>query len=400
MIVAKTYKQRRQKLTEVLHSEPAVFAAFSPMQQTNDSAGPFAQESSFFWLTGITEPNWQLVLTDEKSILVSPTKSDIHHIFDGGMSTDEAQKISGVDEVIYEDDLKNILDEAAEKYSVVRTILRHPHSNDYDFVLNPALQKLHSKLQRFFTEVVDCRKELSKLKAIKSSEEIECIQKAIDISIDGFNKVNEKLTKSEYEFEYEIEATLSYAFRSAGSDGHAYAPIVGAGKNACTLHYVENNDPLPANGMVLIDVGARIKGYAADITRTYAIGTPSQREKEVHAEVERAHKAIIDLIHPQGSVKEYMIKVDEIMKQALQNLNLLKAPDDYRRYFPHAISHGLGIDVHDSLGGFETFQPGMVLTVEPGIYIPEEKIGVRIEDDIVVTKDGNRNLSAALPTSL
>ena len=146
--------------------------------------------------------------------------------------------------------------------------------------------------------------------------------------------------------------------------------------------------------------GARVGGYAADITRTYAIGTPSQREKDVHAEVEKAHRAIIDLIKPGASIKQYSASVDEIMKQALQNLNLFNTPDDYRRYFPHAVSHGLGIDVHDSLGGFETFLPGMVLTVEPGVYIPEEGIGVRIEDDILVTEDGNRNLSAALPTSL
>jgi len=152
--------------------------------------------------------------------------------------------------------------------------------------------------------------------------------------------------------------------------------------------------------MVLIDAGAKVGGYAADITRTYAIGRPSDREIEVHAAVETAHKAIIDLIKPGFGMKDYHFQSDEIMKKALKSLGLLNAPADYRKYFPHAVSHGLGIDVHDSLGGFETFQPGMVLTVEPGIYIPEEGIGVRIEDDILVTEEGNRNLSAALPTSL
>lgn len=398
MELAKIYKQRRQNFGQILHDKPAVFTAFSAMQQTNDDSGPFVQESSFFWLTGIAEPNWRLMMLNDRSWLISPTKSDIHRIFDGGMSADEAQRISGVDEVCYEDGYKDMLKEVAEKHSTIFTILRHPHSSDYDFVLNPALQKLHSQLQRFFPEVIDCRKELSKLKAIKSSEEIDLMQRAIDISIDGFNKVRETLGVSRYE--YEIEATLTYAFRFAGSEGHAYAPIVATGKNACTLHYIANNDPLPTNGMVLIDAGAQVGGYAADITRTYAIGTPSQREEDVHAEVERAHNAIINLIKPEASIKDYSANVDTIMKRALQNLDLLKIPDDYRRYFPHAISHGLGIDVHDSLGGFETFQPGMVLTVEPGIYIPEEGIGVRIEDDILVTEDGNRNLSAALPTSL
>ena len=398
MVLAEVYKQRRQKLSQILNGEPAVFTGFSAMQQTNDSAGLFVQESSFFWLTGITEPNWKLVLLKTKSLLISPTKSDIHRIFDGGMSAHEAQLISAVDEVVYEDAAEDLMKKIVEKHSTVHTILRHTHSDEYDFVLNPALQKLHSQLKPFFSNIIDCRMELSKLKAIKSSEEIKLIQQAIDVSINGFDTVRKTLAESLHE--YEVEATLSYAFRSAGSEGHAYEPIVGAGKNACTLHYIANNDPLPANGMLLIDAGARAGGYAADITRTYALGEPSQREKEVHAEVEKAHKAIIGLIKPGVSIKDYSANVDDIMKQALRNLDLLKVPDDYRRYFPHAVSHGLGIDVHDSLGGFETFQPGMVLTVEPGIYIPEEGIGVRIEDDILVTKGGNRNLSAALPTSL
>jgi len=398
MTSATIYEQRREKFNKILDGEPAVLTAFSSMQQTNDSAGPFVQESGFFWLTGITEPNWQLVVLNEKSWLVSPFKSDIHRIFDGGMSADEASEISGIPEVISDDEYKNLLKEINEEHSVVRTILRDPHAKDYDFVLNPALQKLHTVLQRFFSEVVDCRKELSRLKAIKSSEEIGLIQQAIDISIEGFNKVRQTIPSSQYE--YEIEATLTYEFRSAGAEGHAYEPIVGMGKNACTLHYVANNDLLPVNGMVLIDAGAKVGGYAADITRTYAIGKPSDREIEVHGAVEKAHKAIIDLIAPGFSMKDYQFQSDEIMKKALKSLGLLNAPADYRKYFPHAVSHGLGIDVHDSLGGFETFQPGMVLTVEPGIYIPEEGIGVRIEDDILVTEEGNRNLSAALPTSL
>jgi Xaa-Pro aminopeptidase len=175
---------------------------------------------------------------------------------------------------------------------------------------------------------------------------------------------------------------------------------VGAGINACTLHYIANKDKLPTNGMVLIDAGAKVGEYASDITRTYAVGVPSAREKAVHGEVEKAQKAIIDLIKPGLRLEDYQKQSDEIMRTALVNLELIKKPSDFHRYFPHAVSHGLGIDVHDSLGGFETFQPGMVLTVEPGIYITEEKIGVRIEDDILVTEHGNINLSGKLPTSL
>ena len=398
MLPASIYQERRKKLSSILGDSPIVIAGFDALQQTNDASAPFVQESNFFWLTGITEPGWQLVIASGKNILVSAAKTEIQRIFDGGLSADEAILVSGVDLVIGKDELVSLLQDTAKKSESVYTIFKHPSSKYFDFSLNPAPQRVQKQLKGFFSEVIDCRKELAKLKAIKSPKEIELIQEAIDISIDGFHKVYESLKDARHE--YEIEANLSYAFRSAGASGHAYEPIVGTGKNACTLHYIENNDPLPKNGMVLIDAGARVAGYAADITRTYAVGVPSQREKAVHYEVEQAHKAVIDLIKPGYAFKEYSEAVDTIMKKALKNLGLLKTAEDYRKYFPHAISHGLGIDVHDSLGGFDAFQAGMVLTVEPGIYIPEEGIGVRIEDDILVTEMGNENLSSALSTSL
>ena len=397
MISAHLYQQRRTQLSTILNGI-IVIAAFDAAQQTNDASAPFVQESSFFWLTGITEPGWRLIISNEKSTLVATNKTEIQRIFDGGMSFDEAKKISGVQEVISADEYKTLLQKSAEKNKTAYTIFKHPHSKYYDFVLNPALKDTLKELKTYFDDVQDCRQEISKLKAIKSPEEIELIQKAINISIEGFHALKAALQKSN--FEYELEAELTFAFRHAGAQGHAYEPIVGTGKNACTLHYIENNDPLPKNGMVLVDAGARVGGYAADITRTYAIGTPTKREKEVHDEVEKAHQAVIACIKPGLSFETYHKEVDTIMQQALKNLGLLKKKDDYRRYFPHAISHGLGIDVHDSLGGYDTFQPDMVLTVEPGIYIPEEGIGVRIEDDILVTEEGHRNLSGALPTSL
>jgi Xaa-Pro aminopeptidase len=154
---------------------------------------------------------------------------------------------------------------------------------------------------------------------------------------------------------------------------------------------------------VLLDIGARSGGYAADITRTYAYGDPTKRQIEIHAAVQAAHHAIIKLITPNLAVEEYQREVDCIMIDALLSVGLMADRDDtdnYHKYFPHAISHGLGVDVHDSLGGPQFLQLGMVLTVEPGIYIPEEGIGVRIEDDILVTDSGNVNLSARLSTDL
>jgi Xaa-Pro aminopeptidase len=152
----------------------------------------------------------------------------------------------------------------------------------------------------------------------------------------------------------------------------------------------------------VIDIGARINGYAADVTRTYAI-KPSKRQQAVHAAVQNVHQRIIELLKPGLLVADYARTVDEIMKDALQTLGLLDRRDDettYRKYFPHAVSHGLGVDVHDRLGSPRYFEPGMVITVEPGIYIPEEGIGVRIEDDILITETGHDNLTRKLSTDL
>jgi Xaa-Pro aminopeptidase len=149
-----------------------------------------------------------------------------------------------------------------------------------------------------------------------------------------------------------------------------------------------------------MDMGASYGGYAADISRTYVKGQPTKRQLEVYAAVEAAHQRIISLVEPMFSVEAYQVAVDKIMSEALSSIGLQSDKDGRRRYFPHAISHGLGIDVHDSLGAPKYFAENMVLTVEPGIYIPEENIGVRIEDDILVTSSGHKNLSAGLSTGL
>lgn len=389
---------RKKLLAEI--SAPVIVTAYTKMQLSADGAAPFQQEANFFWLTGITEPDWRLIATPEKSYLVAPRQDETHALFDGSLAPEEAQAMSQVDEVVDFETGRLIVRRLAEKYATGYTLGDDPHAQHYDFTLNPAQRDLKTQLQKQFSEICDVRPVLEKLRAIKSPQEIQRIQTAIEQTIEGFRLVRQRLHQAEFQHEYEIEVAYTYQFRATGGEGHAYQPIVAGGSHACTLHYVKNNDTLPADGLVLLDVGARSDGYAADITRTYAVGTPTERQRAVHAAVEVAHHDIINLIKPGLTLKEYSHQVDEIMKGALRSLELLKTDDDYRKYFPHAISHSLGIDVHDTLGGYKEFKPGMVLTVEPGIYIPEEGIGVRIEDDILVTNDGHENLSAALPTAL
>lgn len=397
------FASNRDQLTTKLKGGIVVLTAHTGMQRSNDTAFRFEQEANFWWLTGIDAADWWVIIDGvrHKSWLVAPTISKTQEIFEGSVPPEEAQRTSGVDEVIGQDDAKQLLRDLAKKHSVVYTLGEEPYVEYYNFSVNPAGRKLHEMLGRTFNAVQDCRKDLAKLRAIKQPEEIAHIKKAIAITIDGMNHVRETL--DDYSYEYEIEAELTYAFRRSGAQGHSFDPIVSSGKSTCTLHYLENNAKLKKKSLLLMDIGVRYKGYATDIARTYALGEPTKRQRDVHAAVRDAQAQIIQLLRPELSVEQYQRDVDKIMGEALMSLGLMKDASDetsYRKYFPHAIGHGLGVDVHESLGGPRFLQPGMLLTVEPGIYIPEEGIGVRIEDDILITDKGRTNLSARLSTDL
>jgi Xaa-Pro aminopeptidase len=394
------FTTNRSRLTKVLGKELIVMAGNSLMQRSNDMSFPFEQEANFWWLTGIEAPDWTLIIdgSAKKSYLIAPEVDAVHQVFDGSLDWQTAKRISGVDKVISNSEGKALFVDLAKRGSGVWTLGKDPSVKYYDFSLNPGPVRHYTKLKRLFHSVNDCRLELARLRAIKQPPEIEAIRRAIALTVDAFNEVKQQLLT--YRYEYEIEAAFSNAFRRKGAKGHAYDPIVASGSHACTLHYMQNDDQLKQAELLLLDIGARVGGYAADITRTYQIGKATVRQKEVHAAVESAHQEIIALLKPGLAVSEYQRRVDEIMQQKLRQLGLLEYPGDYRKYFPHAISHGLGVDVHDALGRPTEFLEGMVLTVEPGIYIPEEGIGVRIEDNILITRDGHENLSAALPTSL
>lgn len=378
-----------------------VFGGNREMQSSGDMAFPFRQEANFWWLTGLTQPDWWLIIdgNNHKCYLVAPQSDATRAIFDGEVAKDEVQSTTGISEILTEADAVQLLRTLAAKHSLAYGLGADPHEGYYHFVKNPGPKEAWQRVGRIFTGAQDSRRILSKLRAIKQPEELSAIRQAIATTMQVFSDVKAHI--GEYVHEYEIEAEFTGRFRKAGYEGHAYDPIVATGKNACTLHYNRNSDKIMKKQLILLDIGARCGGYPADITRTYATSEPTKRQSEVHAAVQSAHHEIIALLKPDSSMDQYLRAVDDIMKRALVSLRLMKTMADdanYRRYFPHAISHGLGVDVHDSLGGFGVFKPGMVLTVEPGIYIPEEDIGVRIEDNILITETGHENLSGALST--
>lgn len=393
------HQEHRKRLTTACDGSLIVLTAYDAVQWTGDMAVPFRQEASFWWTTGINESGWKVIIDGSrgaKTTLVRPETSAMHRVFDGGVSDGEALAVSQADDIIDMNEFERTLRQLAKRHSVVLTIdTKHHH----EFIANPAPAELTETLRRHFVSVQDCSVDIYKLRAIKTPEEIRRIKRAVNITCDAFENVRKNLAA--YKHEYEIEADFTAHFRKQNTD-HAYEPIVAGGGRACTLHYTANSERLSATSPVLIDIGARVEGYSADITRTYCL-KPTKRQRAVHASLVAAHEKILALLKPGLPVADYMTQTDEIMKEALIDLKLLSDRHDtetFRTHFPHAVSHGLGVDTHDPLGRPRYFQAGMVLTVEPGLYIPAERIGMRVEDNVLITADGAEVLSAGLSTNL
>ena len=382
------FRQNRARLVEALEGGLVVVSAYDEVQGSGDEPAPFCQESNFWWLCGIERPGWKLIVDGlrQRTILVRPHVDPVQQTFVGELSRAEAMAISGADAVIDAGEFEAELRQLTKRHTVAYEV---SDQTDYGFILNPAPRDLNRVLRRIFPSVQSCLRHMRELRAVKQPEEIDIMRRAIALTIAGFQRAKKELDTCQY----------GYTFRRHNAT-HAYSPIVAAGGHACTLHYSQNSGKIQNDQMILIDIGARLHGYCSDITRTYSL-KPTRRQQEVHAAVVRAERRIIALLEPNLPLVEYIQKSDDIMRDALESLGLLGSRQDesvFRRYCPHAISHGLGVDTHDSLGSPRYFRPGMVLTVEPGIYIPEENIGVRIEDDILITKDGYENLSADLST--
>ena len=392
------HSDNRHRLYAKAKGQLTILTGYDSVQLSGDMSAPFLQESSFWWVTGISQPGWMVILDTarQKATLVRPKRSKVDIIFNGDSDDSEISRVSGIKDTISANEFESYLRQLRRNHTVVQTL---SPKEEHEFVLNPAKATLTSVLQRTFKSVQYCDNLFAELKSIKQPEELRRMRAAAKLTCDAFTVVRSKLAS--LKTEAEVEAEFVYAFHCKGAE-HAYEPIVASGRNACTLHYTDNSSKLQAREMVLIDIGARVKGYSADVTRTYC-RNPTKRQQAVHQAVVEAERAIIKLITPGLPVVEYIEKVDRIMKHSLHDLGLLDDMSDnetYRRYFPHAVSHGLGVDTHDSLGKPRYLEVGMVLTVEPGIYIADESIGVRIEDDILVTETGRENMTARLPTSL
>lgn len=396
----------RKRLRELVgDGAPIVVTAHGLLQRNADNTFPFRQDSNFWYLTGISEPDLILVIDGSKEYLIVPGRSGSREAFDGAIDRRQLTDVSGVKEIVTEEEGWKRLGATLKKIKKVSTLPSPAqYIEQYGMYTNPARDRLFERLNswQLGIDVTDIREHLVGMRMIKQPEEIKAIQLAIDTTISGLKAVTEYINLKSYEYEYEIENDLTVSFRTRHSSGHAFAPIVASGKRAVTLHNVSNSGQLQQNELIVLDVGAEVSCYAADITRTVVYGTPTKRQRQVYEAVLEVQQQALELIKSGIVMKEYESRVEELIGGKLKDLGLIDSinHDSVRKYYPHATSHFLGLDFHDAGDYGRPLEPGMVLTCEPGIYIPEEGIGVRIEDDVLITENGNTVLSDALPRSL
>ena len=427
------YRQRREQLMAKIGDGTAIFRSAPMAVMHNDVEYVYRQDSDFFYLTGFNEPQAVAVLaphhSEHRFVLFVQPKDREKEVWTGYLSgVDVAKEIYGADEAYSISELDEKLPQYLEKASRIYYHLGR------DRTFNDQILKHYQSLLRTYPKrgtgpiaIEDTGPVLNSMRLIKSEAELELMRQAVAIATEAHNYAQEIAAPGRYE--YEIQAEMERIFRVRGGMGPAYPSIVASGVNACVLHYIENNRQMQDGELLLIDAGCAYGYYNSDITRTLPVGgkfTPEQ--KTLYEIVLEAQKQAIAQIQPGNPFKLVHDTAVRVLTEGLVELGILKGEIDklieeekYKPYYMHRTSHWLGLDVHD-VGVYQhgedkpqILQPGQILTVEPGLYIvPDTKlaedqpethtrwigIGIRIEDDVLVTPDGHEVLTAGVPKAV
>ena len=406
---------RQRFIKEMQPNSIAIFVSNDEWPGNGDALHPFKQNTDLVWLSGITQEDSMVILFPDnpdpkfREVLVLVRPNELKEKWDGKrLRASEAAAISGIKTIVWLDTLDapmqtwihladNIYldtNENDRKASPIRT-------REYRFVDDmKAAYPLHS-FQR-------SAKIMKQLRSIKTKEEIEVVQQAIDITDNTFRRLLKFIKPGVTE--YEIEAEIWHSFLSQRATGPAYGSIIASGDNARTLHYVSNNATCKDGELILMDFGAEYGNYCADLTRTIPVnGKFNKRQKEVYNVCLHLHNYAKSILKPGISILDYTDRVGEEATKQFLKIDLLSKSDvknedkenrAYRKYLYHGISHHLGIDVHDLGTRTAPIKAGMLFTIEPGIYIEEEKMGVRIENNFWITKNGNVDLMKNIPITV
>lgn len=390
----------------------AIFHSNDEFPKNGDQNFLFKQNADFFYLSGIDQEQSVLLLFPDcpntlyREVLFLRQTSELIAIWEGHKYTkEEARAVSGIATIVWLQDfdtvLQSIVNYAEHIYANTNENDKYGHTVPHRDVRMLTNLRERYPLHHYERSALILRD----LRVIKSDAEVNLIKKACEITRDAFIRVL-RFTKPNVG-EFEIEAEITHEFLRQRATGHAYSPILASGNNSNVLHYVDNNQICKDGDVILLDFGAEYGNYNADMTRTIPVnGKFTKRQRDVYNSVLRVMRAAIKLIVAGTLLTEYQEEVGKIVTSELIDLGLLRKSDVekqdpkmplYKKYLMHGISHHLGLDVHDFANRYKPFEVGNILTCEPGIYIPEEGFGVRIENDILITADGNIDLMADIP---
>ena len=390
----------------------AIFNSNDELPTNADQLHKFKQNSDLFWLTGIEQEDTMLILFPDnpdpkyREVLVLVRPNELKEKWDGHrLRANEAREISGITTILWLDVLDGMLQPWIHSAD---TIYLNSNENDRKANLVPVRDYRYAAMMKERYPLHQYRRSakiMKDLRAVKTALEIEVMQKAIDITENTFRRLLQYVRPGV--MEYEIEAEIMHSFLSQRATGQAYGSIIASGDSARILHYIENNRECKEGDLILMDFGAEYGNYCADLTRTIPVsGKFTRRQKTVYNACLHLHRYAASILKPGISIIDYTEKVGDEATVVFQKIGLLKKSDiknedpenrAYRKYLYHGISHHLGIDVHDLGTRTEPVKAGMVFTIEPGIYIEEEKMGIRIENNFWITKNGNKDLMKNIP---
>lgn len=395
------YKFNRDNLLDKIKDNSIVILfAGKAIQKTGDQTYPFTPNRNFYYLTGIKEEDHILVMTKingvkSSKLYIKDIDLEMEKWVGKSIRKEEAEEIAAVDEVKFKSQFDGDIHGMITMKEEINLYLdlERMSANREGTISHRFANEITTKYPQ--VRINNVYSKIGELRLKKSQEEVDKIKKAIEITKSGIEKLMSEARVGMKE--YELEAYFDFNCKVKGATGLAFTTIAAAGENATTLHYVDNNCELKENDLILFDLGAEYNCYNADISRTFPVnGKFTERQKEVYNAVLRVNEEIINLIKPGMKYKDVNEKATELIAEECIKIGLIKDKSEVRKYYYHSIGHSLGMDTHD----IETphrdiiFEPGVVFTVEPGIYIAEEGIGIRIEDDILVTEDGVINLSS------
>ena len=409
----KLFIQNRKRFAKQLEKKSiAVFNANDIMPTSADGAHGFIQQTDLFYLSGIDQEESTLVICPDakeeknRAILFVKETNEKIALWEGHKYTkDEATAVSGIKSVYWNHEFENVFKPLVfESESIYLNTNEHLRA---DLTVETRDTRFLQGCRKLFPlhQYRRLAPIMHDLRAVKSKQEVELIKKACGITAQTFQRLLGFIKPGVWEFE--IEAEIYHEFIRNRSRGPAFQTIVASGADSCTLHYVKNNKQCHDGDLVLIDFGAEYANYAADLTRTVPVnGKFNKRQKDVYNAVLKVQKAAIKLLRPGKTIDDFSREVGKVMEAELIRLKLIKGTEVkkqsadqplYKKYFPHGTSHHLGLDVHDYGNRYRKFEPGMVFTCEPGIYINDEGIGIRIENDILITKNGPVDLTEGIP---